>query len=982
MTMFRSLCVALFIFFAGPLLAQQVQIITTPPTGTVQGGGQLLGGSGQIIDVNAKPSGPVCGGAGQPRCGSKVATFQSYGLTECPQGSFFDLLRWSCWTCPAGHNRTVDAVDSATACEISDASVRGEFIAARRAGGQCPPGSFFDSIRGGECWSCPGGYQRTAAHVEWADACIAPQAFSGAQRWNRGLIQNCNTPNSNFFDIYDGGGCWGCPAGYVRTVHHVAQGQACERPRQVAHATLVKKSGCGPGEIFDLYDNGTCWTCPDQYRRTVFPVYGNQACERGGGKRLARATQVATAPTQCPSGQIYDASIPNLDTIKRLIAKASAAGDRDQALRLSRTPKVATGSCWSCPPGHQRTTAAVWDDGACAAQGFEWYTKPYTEPGLFGLAGADRVLIEATRNHPKLVQESIAQAAVAAAKASKQPLRQQHLVDQRNLFLKSPGESDAAAAVVLVRMLSAVAHPETATEAEKTLVESFRRYIIARRTYSAQDALNAYYSWKKADEYWKHKGKEGLPPNLLMMIDMGTVPPDFSYLATIGALGTGVGAMVVSTAAGKIPLAGKVPFFGDVVSFAFTNAVNGFASFRDPVTASTTVGRAVAEALIAKAAELAVKKLAQAAVDKLVVATIGKAAGAAASGSVSALSTAGPQVVIGAAMMIISIALDRVIQIEEAEGRLKASVATAQQPPDLKRLTATEEGTVEVLTMWSQALTGNVQTPSMAMQDFPAVATAALSRIAPGSVVRTFDNQTVYLVSKDGVRGGISTMPVFTACGLSQDAVQFLPSNEIGALQQGAVINDAELCKRVRNGGAIQVASAAPASQPVATAGPAGPAAPVAPGAPRLAAGSIIKASNGPAVYLVSSAGQKHPFATEQVFTACGFNFGMVQNIDATGVVAMPMGPTITHPTHCAAVRQTVWKLPVAAGTVIKPDNGATVYLVTRTGIKLPFTSMQVLTGCGFAPQVIQTLPANTIGAIPNGPALISPVQCQQQRNL
>jgi hypothetical protein len=179
--MVRKLVVALFVFFAAPLFAQQqIQIIGTP-TGSP---GQIGGPTGVLTDQG--PSRAICGGANQPRCGGKGATFQSYGLTECPAGTFFDLLRWSCWTCPAGMNRSADAVDTAFACEVKDAGVRGEFQPARRGGGQCPPGSFFDSIRGGECWACPGGYQRTAAHVEWPDACIAPQEFRGAQRFNRG----------------------------------------------------------------------------------------------------------------------------------------------------------------------------------------------------------------------------------------------------------------------------------------------------------------------------------------------------------------------------------------------------------------------------------------------------------------------------------------------------------------------------------------------------------------------------------------------------------------------------------------------------------------------------------------------------------------------------------------------------------------------------------------------------------------------------
>lgn len=40
------------------------------------------------------------------------------------------------------------------------------------------------------------------------------------------------------------------------------------------------KVGCGNGTFYDPIDGGTCWTCPDGYKRTVFSVKSEKACEK------------------------------------------------------------------------------------------------------------------------------------------------------------------------------------------------------------------------------------------------------------------------------------------------------------------------------------------------------------------------------------------------------------------------------------------------------------------------------------------------------------------------------------------------------------------------------------------------------------------------------------------------------------------------------------------------------------------------------
>ncbi|MEK9726433.1 MAG: hypothetical protein VW405_23525, partial [Rhodospirillaceae bacterium] len=101
-----------------------------------------------------KPSGPVCGGSNQPRCGGQPAVFESAALGNCPKGSFFDIGLWQCWSCPAGFNRSAAAVDSDRACSKPNNYMRGEFTEAKFLGPVCPPDSFYDPMRDGECRMC------------------------------------------------------------------------------------------------------------------------------------------------------------------------------------------------------------------------------------------------------------------------------------------------------------------------------------------------------------------------------------------------------------------------------------------------------------------------------------------------------------------------------------------------------------------------------------------------------------------------------------------------------------------------------------------------------------------------------------------------------------------------------------------------------------------------------------------------------------
>lgn len=204
-------------------------------------------------------------------CGFAKATKTGKAVGKCPQGSFFDLGTWSCFTCPSGYNRTGFAVDTPQACsrEISP-----EYKRATRVSGQksCPSGSFKDPRNGGECWACPSGFGRTMSAVDAWDAC--GKAFESARRaeFIDRVCAEGAFPDPN-------GGCYTCPAGYRRTSAAVTAQNACFRNELLKAATKEAALTCKAGEHFDFIDGGTCWSCPEGSTRSVSGVKTNNACE-------------------------------------------------------------------------------------------------------------------------------------------------------------------------------------------------------------------------------------------------------------------------------------------------------------------------------------------------------------------------------------------------------------------------------------------------------------------------------------------------------------------------------------------------------------------------------------------------------------------------------------------------------------------------------------------------------------------------------
>lgn len=162
-------------------------------------------------------------------------------------------------------------------CSVSTAKFEGK-------GSLCPTGQFFDLIQGGTCWSCPPGYARTIPWgVDTDKACEKASSTDFRRAVERGKGSGwfgTDCAGGQFWDIVDGN-CHSCDDGYsMQVLEHVHSDRKCARgiPATFARATNHGKP-CGEGKFWDPRNGGECWSCPSGFVRTIAPVDSGYACE-------------------------------------------------------------------------------------------------------------------------------------------------------------------------------------------------------------------------------------------------------------------------------------------------------------------------------------------------------------------------------------------------------------------------------------------------------------------------------------------------------------------------------------------------------------------------------------------------------------------------------------------------------------------------------------------------------------------------------
>lgn len=219
---------------------------------------------GHAVDFDAMQ----CGNLDQPACSVAPAAYESQKPSGCPKGSFFDLIDGgSCWSCPSGTVRNVTAVDSTNACMRPPGETTAKAKRHGRGKGllgtDCARGQFWDP--NGYCWSCPGGFTRTAAAVTAKNACTK---WRGPSFTEAALKKRLACPDGSFFDPIRGGSCWSCPDGYVRTLVAVTESNACAAGNLVA----------GASPVLGLCDDGLANVGGRCYERNRCGALGERPC--------------------------------------------------------------------------------------------------------------------------------------------------------------------------------------------------------------------------------------------------------------------------------------------------------------------------------------------------------------------------------------------------------------------------------------------------------------------------------------------------------------------------------------------------------------------------------------------------------------------------------------------------------------------------------------------------------------------------------
>ena len=437
---------------------------------------------------------PTCGAVGQDLCGTGPAIFESNAIGVCPAGTFADIGKWGCYKCPAGFDRGIAAVDSDRACTRKKTGKKNEQLTkATLQGSACPKGSFFDPVRGGECWSCPSGYIRSAAHIDWKDACVILPRESLKKVTEKSKatgVFKTDCPGKQFWDGVDGN-CHICPSGYKRTGHHVHSSKACSKfiEGRASVATLKGQAKCEDGEITDFLKNpeqgGNCYACKAGYDRTVFPVDGKEACETT--PELEFKTANKTKDLTCPAGQIFDLISTYHPDVKKKLAADKVAGDQ-----YTGSPH---GTCWSCPPGGTRSWSSVTASDACILADVGWDMPTYNHVGLFGLNGATKVVLDIVS------EESIVTLAEGFrdSKFLAMPKDEQatFIDDMWQEISDNPQESGLLALAAFAKLQEYAKTTGALKPHEREFLNHFEESVTAYKTAMATEALKIYEVWQK-----------------------------------------------------------------------------------------------------------------------------------------------------------------------------------------------------------------------------------------------------------------------------------------------------------------------------------------------------------------------------------------------------------------------------------------------------------------------------------------------------
>lgn len=492
-----------------------------------------------------------------------------------------------------------------------------------------------------------------------------------------------------FYDPIWGGTCWDFPAddqngNWVRGTTEITADDAVWRAPKESFATARKvkttpwAGECGEGTFWDGWigsgsGGAGCYQCPNDHpRRTATPVFSGQACASASNE-VGKA--VFLNYNGCPA--------PNRTTMGL------------QGKRMPGKPflDLAGGGCYACPNADDSGNIIITERNASPIKGgqgcsisFKWTAPEFPEPGISGLDGVKEILVDNfVLDNPDIVTHYLTGMAEGQGFRPGTPESLNYVKQQWQDIAEHPYKSAALSNLVFSFLENAAQkQPNARTPAEKKLVAAVEEYVGLRRTFIAEQALAMYDAWKAAtDKNYERRAQSQTE----VLFDYGTVPLDFHAAALAGF---GMGAVGASTITALV-VSNRYALTSAKLSLDAYNKVRLVPATIQPEYIILAARRAFIAAQYERTIGYGFSGLK---VFRALALT-------------AQLMMIGPAVIIEVAGgILVSIAIDQFIKIQEARPKLLSSVSTAKRPVDLRTLLATPDGKDQLAYFWSKAMDG------------------------------------------------------------------------------------------------------------------------------------------------------------------------------------------------------------------------------------------------------------------------------------
>lgn len=500
-----------------------------------------------------------------------------------------------------------------------------------------------------------------------------PCGFTRATKIGKALGK---CPSGSFFDIGTWS-CYSCPAGFNRNARSVTSPKACDKAvtPKTSPAKFGGKVNCPAGSILDGRNGGECWACPSGYGRTATAVDKWNACGMIGKKAVSAIFKGKACPAEgsfrdprnggecwsCPEDYSRTGNaVTSAKACKTVLDFEPAT----KAAALTCEPGehfdfVDGGTCWKCGEGETRTLNGVKGAKACRNKTMKWVVPTRTMYGLFGLGkGVDDILakIIAERTDIDAIVKSVAEG-TGDNVASSLKLAWE-TIDSK------PWESPYLPTILQGKLMEALDKPESQrSDSEKSLIKAVSNLVQWNRQFIAYQGKQAFDAWvATSKKFYEEKAKE--MGAAVIYADNMMTPPDYNELI-VASLQAGT---FMAAPAGALSL----PLFVKPIGYALL-------PFRSAAR--------------------------EAAINGIKVMT---SSGGIPSGSAMA-AAAGPLVIAAAAAVILTLEMDKLLKMEEYEGKVRQAVDISNRPVDLKLLFQQKNGMQDFSFHWASVLSANTQ---------------------------------------------------------------------------------------------------------------------------------------------------------------------------------------------------------------------------------------------------------------------------------